>query len=133
MRFVNSVLGVTILIFVTLSSAVAADVPPRPTPSSSPMVQEIKAQLDASRAAVAELTRSLATARGQAAVLDLQREITRIKTESRIEICRIQLRYAIAEGHAETAAKLEQVIADLVAPQSRRTPTRPAPASAGKR
>lgn len=97
---------------------------PRPVPS---MMQEINDSMAASREAIAALSANLAPNSGPQEILAAQREITRIKQEARLDLFRIQLRYAIAEGRTEAVAELKEVITELTTPQPVAVPARPAP------
>lgn len=108
--------------------------PPVPAPrQQTPMMAELSAAMDASRDAVAELSRGLEHAANTDEIMALQREITRIKDEARIETFRIQLRYAVAEHRSEDAARLESLITALNSQPEAATPVRPAPAQSGSR
>lgn len=107
-----------------------------PTPAErpmSPMMAEIVAAVDASHLAVAELSREIAQTTDQGEVLALQREVSRLKNEMRLETLRIQLRYAEAEGRTEAVATLERLLAGPTAARAGDRPVRPAPATAGRR
>lgn len=129
-------IATAILLAVLAGLAAAADGPAPVTPTAirpvSPMMQEINAIQDASHLAVAELSRSMASVTGTEKILEVQREIGRIKAEARLETMRVQLRYAVAEGHDEAAAKLEALIAQMTTPQPTAIQTRPAPVPASK-
>ena len=103
---------------------------PNPAPVErplTPMMQEIQDLQDTAHAAVAELAGQLTGMRDQDQIMAVQREIARIKTESRVEVMRIQLKYAVAEGRQDDAAKLEEIITRLTAPRTPVTPVHPAP------
>ena len=57
------------------------------------------------------------------AAMALAREIAQVKRTNRVEMMRIQLRYAREEGREETAAKLEEAIAKMTTPPARGEPT----------
>jgi hypothetical protein len=133
MKTVHCVLAILLLNASLVLCAAAADAPvatPRPV---SPMMAEITTAVTASQAAVAELSRGLATAVDQEAVLAIQRESARLKQEARLETFRIQMRYAAAEGRTEAVTRLERLLSDLTTPRAAGIPQRPAPATAGGR
>lgn len=130
-------IATTILLSILAGLAIATDEVSLPAPSPeipvSPMMLEINAIQDASHHAVAELSLSLGSVRGTENVLAVQREISRIKAEAQLETMRVQLRFAVAEGHTDVAAKLETIIYRMTTPQPKATQTRPAPVQNGQR
>lgn len=133
MKTVHCALAILLLSSSLVLCAAAADAPAATPQPVSPMLAEITAAMTASQAAVAELSRGLSGAADQAAVLEVQREIARLKQEARLETFRIQMRYAAVEGRTEAAARLERLLSDLTSPRAADIPQRPAPASAGGR
>ena len=99
----------------------------RPSVKSSPMMLEIQETLETARLRVAELQRLHDAAVNDEEALEIVREAARVKRESRIEMMRIQLRYARAEGRAETAAELEEIITKMTTPPAPGVPVQRRP------
>lgn len=112
------------------NSTAPSALPSRPL---SPMMTEITAAMEVSQAAVAELTRGLDHASSVDEVMAIQREVTRLKFEARLETFRIQLRYAVAEGRTEHVVKLESLLEAMTSPRSVGVPMVREPAVAGGR
>ena len=66
------------------------------------MMQEIQAAMETARLQVAELKRRHDAAVNDQEAMDLARESARIKREIRVEMMRIQLRYARKAGQRRT-------------------------------
>ncbi len=134
---------VILLVFVAAWSLLAADPPAtvqasrvpaegvtavRPPVKLSPMMAEIQTTLEASRLAVAELSVRFKAAGDEREALDLATRIASAKLEGRLEMLRIQLRYARDEGREEAVTELEEAITRMTAPPRTGQPiARPAP------
>lgn len=88
----------------------------------SPMMLEIQAAMETAREQVAELKRRHDAAVSDDEAMDLAREAARIKRESRVEMMRIQLRYAGEAGHEELVVELEEIVARMTAPPVKGVP-----------
>ena len=87
-----------------------------PTPELSPMAAEINAAIETARLEVADLKRRQEAAINDQDALDIMREAARVKRECRVEMMRIQLRYARLDGNDELTAELEDIVARMTAP-----------------
>ncbi|MEN8006213.1 MAG: hypothetical protein ABFS42_04320 [Candidatus Krumholzibacteriota bacterium] len=123
------------LLVVTASLAVAADPPvkvdARPVESGetvaparelSPMMLEIQAAMESASLRVAELKRRHDAAISDDEAMALAREAAKVKRESRIEMMRIQLRYARQDGNTELVAELEDIVTRMEAPPAKGVP-----------
>lgn len=112
----------TFLILMTALAIVsAAPAAEKPT-EISPMMLEIQANFDASRAEVAALLKRHEAAISSEEKMEILREAAEVKRESRIEMMRIQLRYARQAGNDELIAELEEIIAQMTAPPRKGEP-----------
>ena len=104
-----------------------------PARAISPMMAEIQANLASVRSRVEDLGRRYHESADEELAQEISREISRIKGEGRVEMLRIQLRYARQEGRGQVAAELETAIAKMTAPPTRGEPRpRPAPQRDGR-
>jgi hypothetical protein len=87
-----------------------------PNARATPMVAEILAAVEASQAEVAELASRARATLDETEALALAREVRRAKLAGRLEVLRIQLRYAQAEGRDDAAAQLQAAIGRMTAP-----------------
>jgi hypothetical protein len=100
----------------------------RPSAKLTPMMEEIQAAVQTTREAVADLADRFRAATDETEALELARAIRCVKLDGRIEVLRIQLRYARQDGRDETVAKLEAAIERMtVPPRSGQPIPRPAP------
>ena len=105
---------------------VAGTTLPRSAPS--PMVAEIKQLLADQKLQVAELQGELQRAADGEHRIELLQQIHDLKVTTEVDILRVQLRYAVAEGRSETAAKIEDAIDTLTHPRTTPAPEpRPRP------
>lgn len=93
-----------------------------PVREPSPMMQEIQAAMETARLQVAELKRRHDAAVNDDEAMDLAREAARIKRESRVEMMRIQLRYARQAGNTELVAELEDIVTRMTSPPVKGVP-----------
>jgi len=95
----------------------------------SPMIAEIRATLEASRLAVADLAAQAPLNRDHAADVALQKQVSQLKQQAELDILAIQLRYARADGKEELALKIEAGIEAIISPPAPERPAeaRPAP------
>jgi len=102
----------------TGSALFAADQPATPpaTRELSPMMMEITASMETARLEVADLKLRYEAAVDNETAMEIMREVARIKKESRIEMMRIQLRYARLDGNDELVTELEEIITRMTAP-----------------
>jgi hypothetical protein len=101
---------------------------PAPVRELSPMMQEITASMEAARLEVADLRLRYEAASDNQAAMEIMREVARGKHESRVDMMRIQLRYARLDGRDEAVAKLEAAITRMTTPPEKGEPIpRPAP------
>lgn len=123
------------LLVIGATASLAADPPVRveatpvepgsvaaPTRELSPMMLEITAAMESARLQVADLKRRHDAAINDEEAMALAREAARIKRESRIEMMRIQLRYAREAGNDELVIELEEVVTRMTAPRVKGTP-----------
>lgn len=98
-------------------------------PALSPMMVEIKAALDASRAQVAELSVRAANAPDHAAQAALHREVAQVKQQVELDILAIQARFARERGDEQLAQRIDEAIEAIQNPPAPEAPTetRPAP------
>ena len=93
-----------------------------PVRELSPMMQEIQAAMETARMQVAELKRRHDTAVNDDEAMDLAREAANIKRESRVEMMRIQLRYAREADNEDLVVELEEIVARMTAPPIKGVP-----------
>jgi len=93
-----------------------------PTHELSPMMTEIMASMEVTRLEVADLKLRYEAATDNQAAMEIMREVTRVKKESRVEMMRIQLRYARLDGNDELVTKLEEIVARMTAPPVKSVP-----------
>ena len=110
---------VIILAVLIAGAALAAEEPAR---EISPMMQEIQANFDAARAEVAALLKRHEAAISSEEKMEILREAAEVKRESRIEMMRIQLRYALQRGDDKLVAELEQIVTRMTAPPAKGVP-----------
>lgn len=116
------------------AEALPAGAAPRSPASLSPCMQAIQAMLDGEAARLAELETGQKAAVGEGALLELQREIERVKEETELQILRVQADFARREGRLEQADQIEAALAEMTAPRpasqtatpAARTPEAPA-------
>jgi hypothetical protein len=123
------ILGVLCFVLAVGGFVLAAEAPPADPPARelSPMMTEITAALETARLEVAALKLRQDAAVTNDAAMALAREIAQVKRTNRVEMMRIQLRYARAEGRAETAAELEEIITRMTAPPAPGVPVQRRP------
>ncbi len=113
------------------SSLVKADAQPAPERELSPMMVEIESLLEAEKLAVEERRVQMTQTTDMAQRVALMDEIHQLKTDTELEILRVQLRYAQQEGHLDTAQEIEAAIEFMTGPRPVPAPEpRPAPDSA---
>ncbi|MCK9996678.1 MAG: hypothetical protein KAH56_10430 [Candidatus Krumholzibacteria bacterium] len=93
-----------------------------PVRELSPMMTEIMASMETARLEVADLKLRYDAAIDDQAAMEIMREVARVKKESRVEMMRIQLRYARLDGNDELAGKLEEIVAKMTAPPAKGVP-----------
>lgn len=99
-----------------------------PTDALSPMMVEIEQLLADQKTAVEALRSQLAEAVGADRKIELLQAIHRLKSETEVNILRVQLSYAEREGRVEQVRQLEEAIAYLTSPRPVPPPQpRPAP------
>ena len=100
------------------SALFAADQPATPPEARelSPMMMEITASIEAARLEVADLKLRYEAAIDNETAMEIMREVARIKKEGRVEMMRIQLRYARLNGNDELVTELEEIITRMTAP-----------------
>jgi hypothetical protein len=109
-----------LVVFSAGGALFAADQIPAREPS--PMMMEISASMEAARLEVADLKlRYEATADNETA-MEIMREVARVKRESRVEMMRIQLRFARLDGNDELAGELQEIVAKMIAPPRKGMP-----------
>ena len=93
------------------------------------MIAEIRAVLETSRLACADLAAQGPAYPGHEAEVALQREIFQLKQQAELDILAIQARYARADGKLELAQQIEASIEAIISPPAPAAPTevRPAP------
>jgi len=82
----------------------------------SPMMVEINAAIETARLEVAELKLRHEAAVDDKTAMEIMGEVIRVKRESRVEMMRIQLRYARLAGNDELIAELEEIVEKMTAP-----------------
>ncbi len=107
-----------IFLFVIAASASVAE----PARELSPMMQEIQIAMETARLQVADLKLRHDAAVNDEEAMDIMREVVRVKRESRVEMMRIQLRYARLDGNTELVAELEDIVSRMTAPPVRGVP-----------
>jgi hypothetical protein len=102
----------------TGSALFAADQPAAPPEARelSPMMMEITASMEIARLEVAGLKLRYEAAVDNETAMEIMREVARVKKESRVEMMRIQLRYARLDGNDELVAELEEIVTRMTAP-----------------
>ena len=100
------------------AEALPAGAAPRSPVPLSPCMQAIQAVLDHEAARLAELETGQKAAVEESALLELQREIERVKEETELQILRVQADFARREGRLEQAAEIEAALAEMTAPRS---------------
>jgi hypothetical protein len=108
-----------IIITALLVVLVAGSAPAR---EISPMMMEIFAAQEAMKLEIADLKLQYDAAGSNEQAMEIMHEMARVKKESRVEMMRIQLRYARLAGNEEQIAELEVVIAKMTAPPAKGTP-----------
>lgn len=88
-------------------------------PAAPSRIAEVRAARDSSDRVMAVLRDRLAQALTRADAQALGRQIARAKIESEAAILRIQAAWALREGQADLAARLEREAAALLAPRPR--------------
>ena len=81
-------------------------------PAVSPMLAEIQAVMDSARVREVDLRLRL----GQDDPATLKRELADLKTEARLQVLNIQLRYAHQENRTELEQRIKTSIEDLLRP-----------------
>ncbi len=106
------------------SALFAADQPATPPEARelTPMMMEITASIEAARLEVADLKLRYDAAIDNETAMEIMREVTRVKHESRVEMMRIQLRYARLDGNDELVAELEEIVTRMTAPPRKGVP-----------
>ena len=112
------------LIILGAGGVLFAEEPAEPAPvrELSPMMTEIKASMEAARLEVADLKLRYELETDDQAAMEIMREVARVKKESRVEMMRIQLRYARLDGNDELVTKLEEIVARMTAPPVKSVP-----------
>jgi len=105
------------LVVIAASASVA-----EPARELSPMMQEIQIAMETARLQVADLKLRHDAAVNDEEAMDIMREVVRVKRESRVEMMRIQLRYARLDGNTELVAELEDIVSRMTAPPVRGVP-----------
>jgi len=104
----------------TEKSVVAAQ-PAQPAPHT-PMALEIDALLDAARSTVAVLQEQFENATNDKTAVDLIRQIEEAKKNAELDILRVQLKYARAEGRTALAAELTAALTRMTTPPAQSVP-----------
>lgn len=91
----------------------------------SPMMVEIKAALDASKAQVAELSARASAAPDHDSQMAIHREVSQIKQQVELDILAIQARYAREKGDEALALQIEEAIDTILNPPAPTAPTEP--------
>lgn len=86
------------------------------------MMLEITAAIESARLQVADLKLRHDAAVNDEEAMDIMREVVRVKRESRVEMMRIQLRYARLDGNTELVAELEDIVTRMTAPPVKGVP-----------
>jgi hypothetical protein len=110
------------LIILGAGGVLFADEPAEPTRELSPMMTEIMATMEAARLEVADLKLRHEAATDNETAMEIMREVARVKKESRVDMMRIQLRYARLDGNDELVTKLEEIVAKMTAPPVKGVP-----------
>jgi len=93
-----------------------------PTRELSPMAAEINETIETARLEVAGLKQRQEAAINNQDALDIMREVVRVKRECRVEMMRIQLRYARLDGNAPLVTELEDIVSRMTAPPAKGEP-----------
>jgi hypothetical protein len=93
-----------------------------PTRGLSPMMTEIMASMEAARLEVTDLRLRYEATTDNETAMEIMREVARVKKESRVEMMRIQLRYARLDGNAELVTELEEIVNRMTAPPVKGVP-----------
>ena len=88
----------------------------------SPMMMEITASMEIARLEVADLKLRYESAVDNETAMEIMCEVARIKKESRVEMMRIQLRFARLDGNDELVAELEEIVTRMTAPPRKGVP-----------
>ena len=80
------------------------------------MMVEIEALLAAEAEAVADLHARFQATTNETAALAIMMEIGRVKVETELNILRVQIRYARADGRVDVAEELEAAIEKMTSP-----------------
>ncbi len=88
----------------------------------SPMMTEIYAAVETMKLEIADLKLQYDAAVSNEQAMEIMQEIARVKKENRVEMMRIQLRYARLAGNEKQIAELEAVIAKMTSPPVKGTP-----------
>ncbi len=110
----------TLIIFIAILVLFAADT--APARELSPMMTEINAAIEAMRQEVTDLKLQYETATDDRSAMEIMGEIASAKREGRVEMMRIQLRYARLAGNDELVTRLEEVITKMTAPPAKGVP-----------
>ncbi len=112
------------LIILGAGGVLFADEPAEPAPvrELSPMMTEIMASMEAARLEVTDLRLRYEATTDNETAMEIMREVARVKKESRVEMMRIQLRYARLDGNDELVIKLEEIVAKMTAPPVKGVP-----------
>ncbi len=125
---IMKILGILCFVLAVGGALAAAEAlpvdPPTDPPARelSPMMTEITAALSTMRLDVAALKLRYDAAVTNEEAMALARQIAEVKRQNRVEMMRIQLRYARAEGRDETAAKLKEAITRMTTPPATGVP-----------
>ena len=101
------------------SALFAADQPATPAAAErelSPMMMEITASMETARLEVADLKLRYEASVDNETAMEIMHEVARVKKESRVEMMRIQLRYARLDGNDELVTELEEIVTRMTAP-----------------
>jgi len=111
----------TLIILAVLMAGIvlAAEAPER---EASPMMLEIRAAFAATQVEVADLQARYKAAADPEQAREILREAALVKREGRIEIMRIQLRYARQNGDDARGAELEQIVTRMTTPPAKGVP-----------
>ena len=94
----------------------------------SPMMAEIQATMQASRAEVADLAARAVAAPDAETRQALQGQITQLKRQAELDVLAIQARHARTAGNEELASQIEAAIASIESPAAPTAPAEPRPA-----
>ena len=132
----STVLMVVLLASLLIITQLVMAAPPEPIPQPqasptplSPMMQEIKAAMTASEAAVIALQEELKSAPDEIQALQILRAVSQQKQDTEIAILRIQERYARQAGDQDTADKINLAVQKILNPD----PVTPTPEAMAER